>query len=293
MMLSDSFFQQGATHEVCEDYALHGEGHVVLSDGCSNGGGPSLETDWGARLMCKAGQQHIDLLRHKNWHLFNVWVGGQCQRVLDAYPNVNPDCVTATLVAALRLEKSVFTYMVGDGVWGGKRRDGTWEIHLHEYVRGGSRDAAAPYYLKYGWREGEQQKYFDLFGGKVKRTIWTGNLMDPQTTMLANAEEIQLTPEQPFFWREFMLSDYEFVFVATDGVTSFYENVQTETSKHTEPVHVLDVLRVLLDVHSSNPGFLRRQRQWAWKRNVAGTLLRRNWHNADDVSLGAVVCGGP
>lgn len=289
-MNTDSFFQQGASHEVCEDYALHGEGHVILSDGCSNGGGPPLDTDWGSRLICKAAQQHIDLLRDKNWYLFNMWVGAQCQKVLETYPALNPDCVTATLVAALRSSESVLTYMVGDGVTGGKRRDGSWEVCLYEYQRGGSRDAAAPYYLKYGWREGERKKYFELFGGKVKRTIWTGDLMDEQKTLLVNTDEIQLNPEEPFFWREYMLSDYEFVFVGTDGVTSFYENVQTETSKHTEPVHVLDALRVLLDVNSSNPGFLRRQRQWAWKRNVTGTLLRRNWHSADDVSLGAIVC---
>lgn len=290
-MLSDSFFQQGTNHEVCEDYALHGEGHVILSDGCSNGGGPPLDTDWGARLICRAAQQHLDQLKVKNWHLFNVWVGAQCQKALDSFPNLNPDCVTATLVAALRLESSVLAFMVGDGVMGGKRRDGSWEICLHEYQRGGTRDAAAPYYMKYGWREGEQEKYFAMFGGKVKRTIWTGDLMDSQKPLEVSEEEIQLDREKPSFWREYEIADYEFVFVGTDGVSSFYQNVQTETSKHTEPVHVLDVLRVLLDVNSSNPGFLRRQRQWAWKRNVAGTFPRRNWHCHDDVSLGAVVCG--
>lgn len=287
-MQTDSFYQQGVSHEVCEDYAVHDKDCVILSDGCSNGGGPPLDTDWGSRLLCKSAQQHVGLLTCKNWHLFNVWVGTQCVKALECFPNVNPNCITATLVAAVRLESSVLTYMVGDGIWGGKRKDGTWEVHSYEFVRGGQRDAAAPYYLKYGWRPDEQQRYFDLFGGRFKRSVWTGNLMDPTSALDCQAEESALDPEQPFFWHEFPASEYEFVFVGTDGSSSFYQTVQTETSKHTEPVSLLDVLRTLLDVNHTRPNPLRLQRSWAWKRNVQGTFPRRNWHNADDVSLGLV-----
>ena len=61
-MNTGSFFTIGSTHLVCEDYALHGKDYVILSDGCSNGGGPRIHTDWGSRILCKAAEEHIQLL---------------------------------------------------------------------------------------------------------------------------------------------------------------------------------------------------------------------------------------
>ncbi|HYO91642.1 MAG TPA: hypothetical protein VEQ40_08400, partial [Pyrinomonadaceae bacterium] len=67
-MNADSAFLIGATHAVCQDYAVAGNGtpderaavsnlqanpYVILSDGCSS----SPDTDIGARLLVKAAEQ--------------------------------------------------------------------------------------------------------------------------------------------------------------------------------------------------------------------------------------------
>jgi len=41
-MNTGSYFKIGSTHVVCEDYAIHTDDAVVVSDGCSNGGGPLM-----------------------------------------------------------------------------------------------------------------------------------------------------------------------------------------------------------------------------------------------------------
>jgi hypothetical protein len=46
---ADSYFEIGAGHKVCQDYATHSEKKAVLSDGCSS----MPDTDIGARLICK------------------------------------------------------------------------------------------------------------------------------------------------------------------------------------------------------------------------------------------------
>jgi hypothetical protein len=105
----------------------------------------------------------------------------------------------------------------------------------------------------------------------------------------AVVEERELNKKEPWFDAHFPNEDYDVVFVASDGLTSFYEKVNTGTSKHTAPVNILNVLEVLFDVNDyRRAGFLRLQRSWAFKRATRGTFVQRNWHNADDCSVGCL-----
>ena len=67
--------------------------------------------------------------------------------------------------------------------------------------------------------------------------------------------------------------------------------VKTATSKHKAPVHVLEVLKILLDFSDEKAGFVERQCNWVFKRDVPNTFLRKNWAHSDDVSIAAVFCG--
>lgn len=294
-MLTDSFFQQGVTHEVCEDYAAHGQNYVVIADGCSNGGGPRIDTDWGARLLTNAAEKHMTALTgpaESGYAAFLDLVAltahGHCYNL-----TLPPECLTATLAVAYLRGDEISTLLVGDGVWGGRKRDGTWRITNFSAKRGGKANAAAPYYLKYRLFKGETERYFDLFGGDYTRKTYTvdmGTLAKREESGFGE-HDIALNPEEPFFRGSFPTKDYDLVFIGSDGLSSFYRQVKTTTSKHNEPVELLDVLGVLLDVDHFRPGFLRLQRQWAWKRSVSGSFVARDWHNSDDVSLGAIRVG--
>lgn len=283
-MLTDSFFQQGATHEICEDYALNGSDYVIVSDGCSNGGGPHINTDWGARILTKAAEQHIKCLLDPM--VFMNCVIGTAVAQCSIFPNLSPECLTATLLVAHRMCDTFCTFMIGDGVMGARLRNGGWDIHVYNAVKGGTTNAAAPFYLKYNILEEEIVKYCEMFGGMYSHYFFRGGIKD-QIATETRQEIVRLDPKKPYFFNRFPVEKYDLVFIGSDGIGSFYNTINTGTSKHNCPRSELDALGVLLDF-TIRPNFLRIQRQWAWKRSVEGTFLKRNWHNADDVSLAAI-----
>lgn len=291
-LITDSYFQQGTTHDICEDYALHGSNYVVLSDGCSNGGGPSLESDWGSRLLAKAGEQYIRLVGSESQSNYGVACADLAKDQCALFPSLSINCITATLAATRFDDKAQIFHniMYGDGMILGRRRDKTWEMHQYEFVPGGTSGQAAPFYPRYMLLQEEMNRFFEFFGGGFLHTIYKGDLFNGDSKDITK-EEITgtLTKEKPYFENQFSAVDFDLNLISTDGIFSFYQQVRTETSKYNTPVNLLDVLRIAIDVHT-RPGFLRLQRQWAFKRDVAGTFVRKKWHNGDDVSFGGIYC---
>lgn len=293
-MIADSIFVQGKTHEVCEDYALSGNNYVILSDGCSNGGGPRIDSDFGARLLAKAAEQHLDK-QEKGYDLFShaVDITAQAQRV--SFPNLNPKCLTATLLTLRLVDNCLKFYMTGDGVFGIRKKDGTWIIHNYEF------DDNAPLYLKYLVSKNEKDDYFNKRKGTLTRTTYEGpsieRIINPDITEqkfydlneslngFFFGENPGIDPFGCFVW-SYPSEDVDFAFICSDGVSSFYENIVTATSKHKEDVDTTNVLSALLDFVTFRPGFLRLQRKWLYSRK--GTFVKRNWENADDVSVGVL-----
>lgn len=298
MITTDSFFQIGTTHEVCEDYAVHGSDHVVVSDGCSNGGGPRIDSDWGSRILCKCSQRFLPVLR-RDHDIFATSVGVMAESLIGSLPALPFDALTATLLTlyheAEDLEREdyyggVHGLIIGDGVVGGRYRDGRWHIRNFEYLPGGDRKQAAPYYLKYQIA-GENNQYWAEFGGKLQVTTYIGNL---GPDMEVGTQTYDFYPEKPWQWGEvfYGAERFDFVFAASDGLTSFYEQINSGTTKQTRTIPLIDVLSVLLDIRNFKmPGFLRLQRNWAFKQNRDGTFVRRGWHNGDDVSMGGIYFG--
>jgi hypothetical protein len=291
-LITDSYFQQGVTHEICEDYALHGPNYVVLSDGCSNGGGPSIESDWGSRLLAKAGEQYIRLVGSCNQSTYGEACASLAKDQCAMFPNLSINCLTATLAATQFDDKTKTFYNIlfGDGMILGRRRDKSWEIHQYEFIPGGTSGQSAPFYPKYILSKGDVDRYFELFGGNYLHTIYKGDLFSGNSEDITK-EEISgtLDKDKLYFDNQFSAVDFDLNLISTDGIFSFYQQVRTETSKYNTPVNLLDVLRIAIDVHT-RPGFLRLQRHWAFKRDVAGTFVRRKWQNSDDVSFGGIYC---
>lgn len=285
-LVTDSFFQQGITHEVCEDYALSGPDFVILSDGCSNGGGPRIDSDWGSRILCKAAQDNLALISDPL--RFLQAVGATACEQAEIFPSLTPDCLAATLLTICPKDDNTITgLLVGDGVIGGKRRgQNKWDIHFIEYPSSDTKQGA-PFYLKYYFHD-DMDRYIEQFAAIRQVLHMQGDLMSQEDTLLINKQAHDFEAES--FWTEldFACEEYEYVFGGTDGIFSFVENITTTTSKHQEAVDSLKVLRVLLDIPAFRPGFLRLQRNWAWKRVMKGTFLKNNWQNIDDTSMGLI-----
>lgn len=289
-MLSDSYFEIGTTHEVCEDYAVHGENYAIVSDGCSNGGGPRIHTDWGARFLCKAAEEHIGTFEPQQL-MFNIQ-----QRItwmMAGFPTLHRDCLTATLLMLRVLDGKFHAFTIGDGVIGGKRKDGRWKIHVIDYH-------SAPFYLAYKM-EGSTEEYLEQFGDKYAINTYFGKLLTPEMeppevpvreerqkawsqTMSHAEKEYIIDPQAPYNIFEFPVDEYEFVFVASDGIEQFKQQI----NKQNNPICTLDALRVVMDFITIYPGFAKHQKNWAFKQDKAGTLVRRKWKNFDDVSVGAI-----
>jgi len=301
-MIADSFFEQGSTHEVCEDYAVHGLEYAILSDGCSNGGGPRIDSDWGSRLLCKAAEQHLSrfVASPDDPSAFLAAVSGTAQTQVRTFPNLGVNCLTATLLLLThRTYTSLDALVIGDGIVGGKRHDGRWKIYMIEFVGGG------PYYLKYQMC-GEEEQWKEHCGSTCRVSTFFGKLLPeyepPEDFTFENRTDFwqqngswgERTFEwdfrQPYMLFDFSREEYEFVFISSDGLQSFYQPRREGVRKYNEPVHVLDVVRILMDIRTSKPGFARLQRNWSFKQDRAGTFRRLNWLNGDDVSIGAIHC---
>lgn len=290
LMISDSFFEIGTTHEVCEDYAISGNNYAVVSDGCSNSG-HRIDTDWGSRILCKSAQAHIEEFDSDE---FVKKVLQTSKESLVSIPSLIQESLTATLLTLRVVENCFQIISIGDGVIGAKNKNGDWTIHVIEYPKG-------PYYLNYKILNKEQE-FQDSFGTSFKINTYIGNIKDsiPDLIMFEErknywSQKIQFTQQDfnidfsaPFQMFNFPIEEYEFAFVCSDGMDSFYQNQNTSTSKHTEKVHVLDVFNVVMDFLNFNNSFARVQRNWAFRQNKPGTLIRRNWKNFDDVSVGVI-----
>lgn len=285
-MITDSFFQQGVTHEVCEDYALANDSFVALSDGCSNGGGPRIDSDWGARLFCKSAEQYQAFLRDQGFSTYFCQICMGVKAQIKHFPTLSKDCLTATLLTLVGTKNYFKGLVCGDGAIGARKKDGTWVIDVFEFLPGGITKTAAPFYPKYMMYD-EIETYSSLFGVDVLRTRYSGDLNGD----LEISKETLDVGIDGFWTYNYPYDEYDLTFVASDGISSFFKTVKTETSKYTEPVEALDVLRVLLDIRSFRPGFLRLQRNWAFKMNTPGTFQYRDWKNGDDVSMGVIFNG--
>lgn len=284
MITTDSFFQQGVVHEVCEDYALHGANYVIISDGCSNAGGPRIHTDWGSRLLCKAAEMYLPII-YDDRHTFFKEVYKFGVDLVSEFVNLPIECLTATLGCLIDNDTFFHFLLVGDGFYGVRRRDKTWEIKEVKFLSGGIAKAAAPFYLRYTQNDDEFEKYQVLFGSQWSITRYVGSL--------EKLEKIEESIQDfrnffPYVWWSAPTSEYELAFITSDGVSSFYETITTSTSKHNENISPIPVLQVLLDFVNFRPDFLEVQRNWAFKQNKKGTFIKRNWHNADDVAMGVI-----
>jgi hypothetical protein len=296
-----SFFTIGTTHVICEDYALCGKDYAIISDGCSNGGGGRINTDWGSRFLCKAAEEQLlrianaqqnagdevaALLADDPNALFRqIITTANVQRRL--FPRLEPECLTATLGLIFPFKLGLRAILAGDGVIVGKRRDGSFDIYQLEFEAGGECNNSAPFYPRYLIDPASFNQYIKLFGGCLKITNYTGVWGEMQKSV-----SWQDTQFNNFvFCRSFPISEYEYVLVGSDGLSSFYEIIQNETSKRKSMLELLEVLKVVLDFPDYGVNFAERQGQWIFKQNKPNCFHRLGWSNGDDVSFGVVYCG--
>ena len=215
-MQTGSFFTQGSTHMVCEDYALNGVDYAIVSDGCSNGGGPRIHTDFGSRLLAKAAEEHL-LKINGPFELFMQAVCSTAQTQQRSFPNLPVDCLTATLLTAVFHEGLFKVNIVGDGLVAARKKDKTWEIRSYDFVPGGETGKKAPYYLKYDMMN-QRQEYFRLFGGVLEESLYSGPLVEA-TEFTSKAQVDMKATDKVYVDLTFPINEYDLVCICSRRFT--------------------------------------------------------------------------
>ena len=289
LMNADSTFLIGATHEVCQDYAVAGDRspavfgggsvsrpqpYVALSDGCSS----SPDTDIGARLLVKAAQHLLlDAARLTADRLPSLHE--EAARLALAHARLfglRPQAVDATLLTIHLCEGSALIGCSGDGVIALRSRGGRTDIYSVSYPAG------YPLYPSYV-HQPARLRCVESNSGRVKeikhfRSPAAGEPFQLHDSFVSQAQVEVFAAA---------VSDYELVAVFSDGIHSFFTTEQTETSKRTEAVAPEEVIAALLSFKSTCGAFVKRR-----VKRFGQDCRRKSRRHMDDLAVGVVWLGG-
>jgi len=224
-MNTDSYYEIGHSHTICEDYAISGKinehlVYAIVSDGCS----ASPAVDVGARILAHAAKEYFCTRYSDSECLGNadskvvgvsiVNIAAQHAKML-SLPLGALDC-TLLIVLWSKTDSHVFIY--GDGCCMVKRYNGDIWYHTVEFPSG------APLYLSYALSP-EREKLYNVEYGRELEAKWFlyKSEEDEWTLMDRSAQpETALSTYCPFPREEM-----ECVMVASDGIKT-YENPDNE-----------------------------------------------------------------
>lgn len=266
-MNADSTFIIGATHSVCQDYAVAGETYAILSDGCSS----SPDTDIGARLLVKAvehilrtdGDREPASLHENAAALALTW-----SRSL----HLTPQVVDATLLTAHINEDRLIVMCSGDGVVVAELNDGSIDVFTISYPSG------YPFYPAYL----QQPERLDAL-----RSTGLTKVIKHFNSIADEPKEYTWGDDSPTQTFTFKTSAYKYVALVSDGIHSFLSTQQWITGKRIEPVAMTEVLRELLAFKSLHGAFVARR-----VKKFMKDCHRKGWQHSDDLSLAVIHSGG-
>lgn len=284
-MRSDSTFYIGTTHKVCEDYAVNRDDIIVVSDGCSS----SPNTDIGARIICECIKQNTERpwMEEKSTMM---WATKICT-ILD----IPKECLNVTLLTAYAEDNKIIIKTIGDGNIIFKTKDGILHVISISYAK------SAPYYMNYiyykendiAWENIPNNDYTIEYStikcDKEEEdcyTIETHGAPDGGITALNNFPNCDFNFSKKGNNITLDKKNIEWVALSSDGLNSFYERIETETSIANESVWYINVIIQLLKINNTKGQFVQRR-----INKFKKTCTKKNWHNADDVSLAILIPG--
>ena len=248
----------GATHSVCQDYAVAKDSYIILSDGCST----SPDTDIGSRLLVKAAEQQIQ--DRFNPETLN---GDAAQLALSwaQAMNLPAQAVDATLLIALIDDDDLFISCSGDGVIVTETNDGRRDIYDISYPLG------YPLYPAYV----HQPDRFATMVNSGRSTKEVRHIRNTEPSRSYPCDSVTHVMRLP-------AKHYRFIALISDGVRSFFTTEEGTVAS----LDTLAVIAELVGFKSWNGQFVGRR----VKRFMKDCQLN-GWQHADDLSIG-VICPG-
>ena len=196
---TDSFLHIGKSHNICEDYIIHGPNYVILSDGCSS----SKNTDIGARILTLLARKYINTAIEYNfdiiWSVFGSHVINGAKSII-CHLGIPSECLDATLIVLVQHQGKIRVFMYGDGNIIVIDDNGMLEYDTISF------GLNAPYYLSYWINDKKKEDY----------------LNNSDTVKICTDKyEIQKTAPDEEISYTFDILPGRTILIASDGIESF------------------------------------------------------------------------
>lgn len=262
----DSFFSIGSTHNICQDYAIHGKTekicYGILSDGCSS----VKDSDIGSRILCKIvedfiiNKYDINLEIKDIYDLIKSFILKKISKLNLKLPS---ETYYSTLLLFITNKKHTDIFIFGDGYLKIKYME-------KEIVKSFKYSKNAPYYLAYDLNEKDKKMYFDTF--KQVLEINNTEIINDQT----NSELIVKEVDEKIFYR-FENENLISISIMSDGVESF----QDFNKKDIEDI---EIVKNITNYKNTNGTFVDRRLK-AFFRDCNKNKVQ----NKDDLSIVSLV----
>jgi hypothetical protein len=271
MIYLDSFYTIGKTHQVCQDYVIHGEEpvpYVILGDGCSS----SPDTDVGARLVVHAAKKAIAFSYYSTLmtsldKFFQEFIKNSLHRVSFEL-GLNNSNLDSSLIFIYQNTKDPYLIklvMMGDGVIITKMKEDDSSVITKVSYKG-----EAPYYLSYSMNTFRKEAYtstinkmFSDSNAKMIESIGGGTKLS-----LAYYDLTAI---------DYELEDIDYIIIASDGLDSFYNQ---ETG---EKIPLESIVNELTNFKSFKGEFLKRR-----VKRMLKDYEKRGIFHYDDLSFGII-----
>jgi hypothetical protein len=286
MFISDSFFQIGKSHRICEDFAMHGQipmisnessdfSYAIVCDGCSsscesNGIRMPLNTDTGSRLVALSARRSLfDWLYMKDFSKrpLEDFILEGLLRQKDALMIPSSVFDSTLMIAYANNKTGHSTVMVwGDGIVVSEDPVGVKTITKIEYSTG------APFYLSYKMKHLMMLEYFRQFGVGFK-SVFQKIGEEHQEIFIPVFEDRESLFHKPFVIDGF----FNKITLMSDGVCQFGPKIGdfADTFKMAEELTQFPII---------SPSFVQRQ------FNIINRKMRlENTSHFDDLAMASII----
>lgn len=285
-MKTDSYFEIGSSHDVCQDFALTGTVNdkihfAIVADGCTESHKRSGEVDFGARILSYAAREALrDMLGslsdlssiQSNIKNFNKALRTkilQSSNIIGNLLKLSDMFADATLVIAITDGHISNTFIYGDGGIIVYKRNGDIIYKEVSFL------SSAPYYLMYTHNKSRNDGYKIQFGASpVVITTYVINGVSGEYRQ-AN-EVINTIDEELYDHTATTFDDFLSISVTSDGIKS-YDKLGT-------PILSQDLARKFISFKNQNHGFLQRRFNFLRKEHK-----EENVTHYDDVSVATIL----
>lgn len=282
-MKTDSYFEIGSSHTVCQDFALTGSINnvyfAIISDGCTESHKKSGEVDLGARILTYAARKTLKTILPLYSDLSAIQPKKFSKELRDsiiaATLKVGEDLglcelfADATLVIAITDGKIVLTFTYGDGGIIVCKSNGDIIYREISFL------SSAPYYLIYTQNKNRNDGYKVVFGGSP--ALISTYRIDGVSGEDCQANEVINTVDENIYDKMFCsFDDFVSISITSDGIKS-YEQMAN-------PIKSIELVKEFVSFKNQNNGFLQRRFNFLKKDHK-----EKNITHFDDVSVATIL----